>query len=168
MFCFISFQIIVCKLPSNHLLLQVGYSVLHRSGGANVAPDTPLSITHQCLRPLESLMKCVEMGWMTIVVGPTASGKTSLVRLLSLLTGHRLRIMAMNSAMDTTELLGGFEQVTLRTQVFVYNLKIADHVNLRSFPFFLIAGGYHAPVAASSGECRLHSCHGNKAWIDVT
>lgn len=56
-------------------------------------------------------MKCVEKGWMTILVGPTASGKTSLVRLLALLTGHRLRVMAMNSAMDTTELLGGFEQV---------------------------------------------------------
>lgn len=48
---------------------------------------------------------------MTILVGPTASGKTSLVRLLALLTGHRLRVMAMNSSMDTTELLGGFEQV---------------------------------------------------------
>lgn len=77
-----------------------------------MALDPPLSITHQALRPLESLMKCVEMGWMTILVGPTASGKTSLVRLLSLLTGHRLRVMAMNSAMDTTELLGGFEQVS--------------------------------------------------------
>ena len=66
---------------------------------------------HQALHPLESLMKCVEMGWMSILVGPTASGKTSLVRLLALLTGHRLRVMAMNSAMDTTELLGGFEQV---------------------------------------------------------
>ncbi|XP_030578137.1 midasin [Archocentrus centrarchus] len=95
------------------LNLQVGYSVLHRSGGASVALDTPLSITHQCLRPLESMMKCVEMGWMTILVGPTASGKTSLVRLLALLTGHRLKVMAMNSAMDTTELLGGFEQVDI-------------------------------------------------------
>lgn len=56
-------------------------------------------------------MKCVEMGWMTILIGPAASGKTSLVRLVALLTGHRLRVMAMNSAMDTTELLGGFEQV---------------------------------------------------------
>uniref|UniRef100_A0A3Q1FB83 Midasin AAA ATPase 1 n=1 Tax=Acanthochromis polyacanthus TaxID=80966 RepID=A0A3Q1FB83_9TELE len=95
------------------LNLQVGFSVLHRSGGAPVALDPPLSITHQSLRPLESLMKCVEMGWMTILVGPTASGKTSLVRLLALLTGHRLRVMAMNSAMDTTELLGGFEQVDI-------------------------------------------------------
>ncbi|XP_054474709.1 midasin [Anoplopoma fimbria] len=95
------------------LNLQVGFSVLQRSGGAPVALDPPLSITHQALRPLESLMKCVEMGWMTILVGPTASGKTSLARLLALLTGHRLRVMAMNSAMDTTELLGGFEQVDI-------------------------------------------------------
>ncbi|XP_007570662.1 midasin isoform X2 [Poecilia formosa] len=95
------------------LSVQVGFSVLCRSGGAPVALDPPLSITHQCLKPLESLMKCVDMGWMTIVVGPTASGKTSLVRLLALLTGHRLRVMAMNSAMDTTELLGGFEQVDI-------------------------------------------------------
>ncbi|KAM6905784.1 midasin isoform 2-T2 [Lycodopsis pacificus] len=95
------------------LNLQVGFSVLQRSGGAPVALDPPLSITHQALRPLESLMKCVEMGWMTILVGPTASAKTSLARLLSLLTGHRLRVMAMNSAMDTTELLGGFEQVDI-------------------------------------------------------
>ncbi|KAJ8409756.1 hypothetical protein AAFF_G00218150 [Aldrovandia affinis] len=95
------------------LNLQVGYSVLSRSGSPPVAPDPPLSVTHQALRPLESLMKCVEMAWMAVLVGPTASGKTSLVQLLALLTGHRLRVMAMNSAMDTTELLGGFEQVDI-------------------------------------------------------
>ncbi|XP_035384712.1 midasin isoform X1 [Electrophorus electricus] len=95
------------------LNLQVGSSVLQRSGGPPVALDPPLSITHQALRPLESLMKCVKMGWMAILVGPSASGKGSLVHLLALLTGHRLRVMAMNSAMDTTELLGGFEQVDI-------------------------------------------------------
>ncbi|KAF5899322.1 midasin-like, partial [Clarias magur] len=95
------------------LNLQVGSSVLQRSGGAPVVMDPPLSITHQALRPLESLMKCVKMGWMSILVGPSASGKSSLVHLLALLTGHRLRVMAMNSAMDTTELLGGFEQVDI-------------------------------------------------------
>ncbi|XP_016427493.1 midasin-like [Sinocyclocheilus rhinocerous] len=95
------------------LNLQLGYSVLQRSGGAPIALDPPLSITHHSLHPLEALMKCVEMGWMVILVGPTASGKSSLVHLLALLTGHRLRVMAMNSAMDTTELLGGFEQVDI-------------------------------------------------------
>ncbi|XP_077366934.1 midasin isoform X3 [Festucalex cinctus] len=95
------------------LSLQVGFSVLQRSGGASVGFDPPLSITHQALRPLESLMKCVEMNWMTILVGPTGSGKTSLVRLFALLTGNRLRVMPMNSDMDITELLGGFEQVDI-------------------------------------------------------
>ncbi|KAJ8270795.1 hypothetical protein GJAV_G00119370 [Gymnothorax javanicus] len=95
------------------LNLQVGYSVLPRSGSPPVALVPPLSLTHQALRPLESLMKCVEMNWMAILVGPMASGKTSLVHLLALLSGHRLRVMAMNSAMDTTELLGGFEQVDI-------------------------------------------------------
>ncbi|KAJ3606919.1 hypothetical protein NHX12_026435, partial [Muraenolepis orangiensis] len=101
------------------LNLQVGFSVLQRSGGAPMSLDPPLSITHQALCPLESLMKCVEQGWMSILVGPSASGKTGLVRLLALLTGHRLRVLAMNSSMDTTELLGGFEQQVLENVDYV-------------------------------------------------
>ncbi|XP_058881826.1 midasin isoform X1 [Acipenser ruthenus] len=93
--------------------VQVGFSVLPRGGCTAFPPSRPLSLLHRALQPLESVMKCVEMGWMTILVGPAASGKTSLVQLLSLLTGHRLKVMAMNSAMDTTELLGGFEQVDI-------------------------------------------------------
>lgn len=109
---------IVCIVSQSFCFgfVQVGSSVLQRSGGAPVVMDPPLSITHQALRPLESLMKCVKMGWMSILVGPSASGKSSLVHLLALLTGHRLRVMAMNSAMDTTELLGGFEQARRRRQ----------------------------------------------------
>ncbi|XP_070405869.1 midasin isoform X3 [Nothobranchius furzeri] len=107
--------------------VQVGFSVLRRDAGAPVSPDPQLSVTHQCLSPLESLMKCVQMGWMTILVGPTASGKTSLVRLLSLLTGHRLRVMGMNSSMDTTELLGGFEQLDIM-RPWQQVLESTDHV----------------------------------------
>lgn len=60
------------------------------------------------------------MSWMVILVGPAAVGKTSLVELLAHLTGHRLKIMAMNSAMDTTELLGGFEQVNNGSMYFSF------------------------------------------------
>ena len=122
---------------SHGLLLQVGFSVLQRIGGAPVALDPPLSITHQVLRPLESLMKCVEMGWMTILVGPTASGKTSLARLLALLTGHRLRVLAMNSAMDTTELLGGFEQVTAPQISSVTSLFLSGNITLHLYVLYL-------------------------------
>ena len=45
-------------------------------------------------------------------VGSQSCGKSSLVHMLASLSGNRLNVLAMNSAMDTTELLGGFEQVT--------------------------------------------------------
>ena len=44
-------------------------------------------------------------------VGSQSCGKSSIVQMLSSLTGNQLNVLAMNSAMDTTELLGGFEQV---------------------------------------------------------
>ncbi|XP_042318311.1 midasin isoform X2 [Sceloporus undulatus] len=92
--------------------VQVGFSVLSRANYVP-PPGRKLSLLHHSLQPLESIMKCVHMSWMVILVGPAAAGKTSLVQLLAYLTGHQLKIMAMNSSMDTTELLGGFEQVDI-------------------------------------------------------
>ncbi|XP_073934254.1 midasin isoform X1 [Castor canadensis] len=93
--------------------VQLGYSVLSRGSYVPHPSRRPLSLLHQSFQSLESIMKCVQMSWMVILVGPASVGKTSLVQLLAHLTGHTLKIMAMNSAMDTTELLGGFEQVDL-------------------------------------------------------
>ncbi|XP_038203307.1 midasin isoform X3 [Arvicola amphibius] len=93
--------------------VQIGYSVLSRSSYVPHSSHRPLSLLHQSLQSLEPIMKCVQMSWMVILVGPASVGKTSLVQLLAHLTGHTLKIMAMNSAMDTTELLGGFEQVDI-------------------------------------------------------
>ena len=45
--------------------------------------------------------------------GPESSGKTTLARMLSEIIGEDLKVFSMNSAMDTTDLLGGFEQVSL-------------------------------------------------------
>ncbi|KAM4771043.1 midasin [Rhinophrynus dorsalis] len=93
--------------------VQVGYSVLPRGADSASSQNEDLSLLHHSLQSLEPLMKCVQMGWMVILVGPCAVGKTSLIQMLALLTGHKLKVMAMNSAMDTTELLGGFEQADI-------------------------------------------------------
>ncbi|KAG8444766.1 hypothetical protein GDO86_009802 [Hymenochirus boettgeri] len=93
--------------------VQVGYSLLTRNCDSPSSLNEHLSLLHHSLQYLEPVMKCVQMGWMVILVGPASAGKTSLVQLLSLLTGHKLKVMAMNSAMDTTELLGGFEQTDI-------------------------------------------------------
>lgn len=44
-------------------------------------------------------------------VGDSGVGKTSLIKLLAKLTGRRLHTFTVNSDMDVTELLGGFQQV---------------------------------------------------------
>ncbi|XP_060119521.1 midasin-like [Heteronotia binoei] len=92
--------------------VQVGFSSLLRANCVP-PPGRNLSLLHHSLQPLESIMKCVHMNWMVILVGPASAGKTSLVQLLAYLSGHKLKIMAVNSSMDTTELLGGFEQVDI-------------------------------------------------------
>ncbi|KAI9260402.1 hypothetical protein EDC94DRAFT_542138 [Helicostylum pulchrum] len=104
--------------PSYHVTtnsLSVGHSRLIREQTESSVDifEHEDHILQSFLSPLESLMKCVESSWMAIVSGPSASGKTSLVRLLSKMTGHRLEEFAMNNSVDTMELLGGFEQVDL-------------------------------------------------------
>jgi midasin (ATPase involved in ribosome maturation) len=54
-------------------------------------------------------------------VGGPGSGKSSNVSLLAGLVGRPLRVLPVNSAMDTTEILGGFEQVG---NVFIPNFRV--------------------------------------------
>ena len=44
-------------------------------------------------------------------VGESSCGKSNVIRLLAGLLDRPLHILSMSSDMDTTELLGGFEQV---------------------------------------------------------
>ncbi|KAJ2777768.1 AAA ATPase midasin, partial [Coemansia interrupta] len=96
--------------------VQVGGSVLRRSAGAaDASPHVPrLRALHAQMAALEALATCVEMQWPAILVGPSGSGKTALVRWLAAATGHRLVEFAMNAGVDTSEILGGFEQVDVQ------------------------------------------------------
>ena len=58
----------------------------------------------------EAVAHCVQRGWMSILVGSAASGKTTIVQMLASLSGNRLRQAALTAATDTSELLGSFEQ----------------------------------------------------------
>ena len=108
-----------------HNQLQVGRALLDRvlrpnqqsahathHGSAILEDQSPLMLQH-LLPSLESLMKCVEFNWLAILVGPTASGKTSLLKLLAWLTGNNLTTFSVNPSVDTLEILGGFEQIDL-------------------------------------------------------
>ncbi|XP_071957015.1 midasin-like [Antedon mediterranea] len=117
--------------------VQVGNSVLPR-GSTGQQPvnslTSPVFLLHHGMDALEGVMKCVQMNWMAILVGPKSSGKTSLVQSIARLTGNKLQLLAMNSAMDTTELLGGFEQADYnRHWDEVYsNVKTVVHAAVQS------------------------------------
>uniref|UniRef100_F6HXY6 Midasin n=2 Tax=Vitis vinifera TaxID=29760 RepID=F6HXY6_VITVI len=59
---------------------------------------------------LEAVAHCVQRQWLCILVGPSSSGKTSLIRLLAHSTGNVLNELSLSSATDISELLGCFEQ----------------------------------------------------------
>lgn len=77
----------------------------HRSAETNL-----LVLRHQ-LPSLKAISQCIKMNWLTILVGPTATGKSSVVQVLADLTGNNLQVVPVTSAMDVSDLLGGFEQV---------------------------------------------------------
>ncbi|KAI5634933.1 AAA domain (dynein-related subfamily) domain-containing protein [Phthorimaea operculella] len=70
-----------------------------------------LLVLRNQLPTLKALAQNVKMNWLSILVGPTATGKSSIVQLLADLTGHDLQVIPVTSAMDVSDLLGGFEQV---------------------------------------------------------
>ncbi|XP_061171072.1 midasin-like [Saccostrea echinata] len=114
--------------------VHVGHSCLPRSEVQAPSPRgkarKSLYLLHHCLEPLESIMKIVEMNWMSIIVGGPSSGKSTLVQILSQLTGNRLHVLATNSAMDTTELLGGFEQADKKMHVEEYATEMEEVMTL--------------------------------------
>ncbi|OZJ03007.1 hypothetical protein BZG36_04676 [Bifiguratus adelaidae] len=101
-----------CIITPSHV--RIGRSILPRSSTVpEDAEGTTYQILQESLGPMEALMKCVEMNWMALVTGNSSSGKTSLIRTLANLTGNDLAEFAMNAGVDTMELLGGFEQMSL-------------------------------------------------------
>lgn len=69
-------------------------------------------IIHPSIIPhLEAILTCAYMKWPGLVVGGTATAKSSLIRLAAHISGKKLVEFSMNNSVDTTELLGGFEQM---------------------------------------------------------
>lgn len=75
---------------------------------------------------LESLAKAIEFGKMPILIGDTGVGKRSMVKILASLSGNLLNVMGANRDMDTTELLGSFEQRNIQREIrdLLYDAKI--------------------------------------------
>lgn len=89
--------------------LAVGHAKAHRHS-SSMWPVRRLETSHQTLQPQEALLRSVSAGWLTILVGSSATGKRSLVRQSAQILGTTLAEYSMHPAVDTMEMLGSFEQ----------------------------------------------------------
>lgn len=98
--------------------IQAGHSVIERN--SFVEPIYTNLQSLQCNTPaLETAISCLTHSWPLIIVGPSNSGKTSLVRFLAQTVGAELHEFAMNGDIDSMDLLGGFDQVDYNQKVSV-------------------------------------------------
>lgn len=88
--------------------LQIGHSVQSRAIDGQGAVDT--IIPHQHLDLAESVLKSIEMGWLVILAGSSGIGKRRIIKDIANGAGRSLGEFAMHPGVDTSEILGSFEQ----------------------------------------------------------
>lgn len=116
--------------------IQIGHFSAPRNNYSSVSRPKHLFKSHMIA--LETLGDCISQGWLAIVTGPPDSGKSSLVRALADSTGNSLHAISINSATDTMDIIGSFEQTDTRSQtigaiwdilcLFDQVLRSSDHI----------------------------------------
>lgn len=79
--------------------------------------DVPFSFTRPAACLLERIGVAVMNQEPVLIVGETGTGKTSTVQYLAHQTRNKLRVINMNQQSDSTDLLGGFKPVEMKTIV---------------------------------------------------
>lgn len=116
------------QLDSHNLI--VGNAAIKRNRTQlYTASSRELLILPQMCQNLEAAALCVERQWLCILVGPSCSGKTSLIRSLAHLTGNVLNEVNLSSATDISELLGSFEQYDALRNFRTAVAQIKSYVN---------------------------------------
>ncbi|KAJ7117944.1 hypothetical protein C8R43DRAFT_1154043 [Mycena crocata] len=141
-----------------------GISATHLQVGAFHSPRQNLAVSGRPgrvlkmqLRALETAGHCVSQSWLAIVTGPRKSGKTELVRTLANLSGRLLCGICLNSATDTMEILGSFEQVDDRGRVFTVVEDMLSIVDSHLYYDQVLAPVCLIPRLVTSFTCLLHS-----------
>jgi midasin len=94
---------------------QLGHVILQRGDQRPVHQHiVNVDVPKNHLAALQALGECVRLGWPSIVVGESQSGKTSLIRHLASIANRELEEVKLNSGTDAVDVLGGFQQVNVR------------------------------------------------------
>ncbi|KAJ1401027.1 P-loop containing nucleoside triphosphate hydrolase [Sesbania bispinosa] len=114
---------------NSHNLIVGGVTIKRNHVQSYTASSNQLMILPEICQSLEAAAQCVERQWLCILIGPSCSGKTSLIRLLANLTGNVLNEINLSSATDISELLGSFEQYDALRNFRTVVAQIEHYVN---------------------------------------
>ena len=102
--------------------LQIGRATLPKRKQSEVAwrsnrqgKRRPFAITRHTARICESLLVAIKMKEPCLLVGETATGKTSIVQQLADSLGHKLVVVNLSQQSEAGDLLGGFKPINTRT-----------------------------------------------------
>ncbi|WEJ92653.1 AAA ATPase midasin [Yamadazyma tenuis] len=110
--------------------VQSGLAVMEKSKTVQYK-DTTRSVALQCnYKIIEAALRCVKHNLPLILAGASNSGKTEIVRYMASVVGARLKEFAMNSDVDSMDILGGYEQVDLTRAVTTLISKLKDNLQV--------------------------------------
>jgi midasin len=110
----------------NPTSLQIGHAVLPRRAVLQPTPTDGLTILKSQLPVMETLITCITQATPVILVGFSGSGKSSMIQLLAASAGAELKQLALNADVDTTDIVGGFEQVDLSRSISAFFLELRE------------------------------------------
>jgi midasin len=109
---------------------QVGMAYLSRQALTQRLPFPTIDTTVR-LPELESVMMCIRQSLPCLLVGPSGSGKTILLRQIAAAAGTELIVFALNSDIDTIDLVGGYEQVDPQRAYSTFMMQLCNFVESR-------------------------------------
>lgn len=161
------------QLSKDHF--QVGHALLPRNSHAQPVSTQKTTLLKRNLRSLETIMTAIQQRTPVIIVGPSGAGKSSIIKLLASVAGAELDEIALNSDIDTTDIVGGFEQVDISRSIsalFSEFQKFLDESTLHALRWGVVPGStVLALFDASASEAtynieRLHRLHTALTAID--
>ncbi|KAK6456713.1 uncharacterized protein RJT20DRAFT_126757 [Scheffersomyces xylosifermentans] len=78
---------------------------------------------------IETFLRCINKNTPLILTGPSNSGKTELIRFVANAVGAQVDEFAMNSDVDSMDILGGYEQVDLTRAIGEITSKVKEYLN---------------------------------------
>ncbi|ODV86523.1 hypothetical protein CANARDRAFT_27715 [[Candida] arabinofermentans NRRL YB-2248] len=75
---------------------------------------------------METVMRCINHAWPLLLVGPSNSGKTELIRFASSIVGAKVYEFSMNSDIDSMDILGGYEQADISRELSEFSNEIVE------------------------------------------